>query len=103
MIDVAISLERLDRDQLFAVIVSASARLNALANNNTVASEPAPAAAPTPLTARQLAARLQVSRASLYRLREDEAFPKPTYLTPRAPRWALADVIRWERGNHHGR
>ena len=77
MIDATIPLEHLDRDQLFAVIVSASARLNALANNN-VATEPAavavasrpPAAAPvaaatTHLTMRAVCLRLQVSAATL--------------------------------------
>jgi predicted DNA-binding transcriptional regulator AlpA len=98
-------LDHLDRDQLFAVIVNASARLNALANNTVAKEEPAPVAAPAPtaLTFAQLAARLQVSRATLYRLRADKNFPQPAYLSPRQPRWLLAEVLLWERGKHHGK
>jgi len=58
---------------------------------------PASAAAPAILTARQVALRLQISPATLWRMRRRGQFPTPVTVGKHAPRWREADVIAWEK------
>lgn len=44
---------------------------------------------------RQVCEKLGVSRATLYRLREDPHFPPPCYITSRTPRWVADEIDRW--------
>ena len=47
------------------------------------------------LTLEQVAARLSVSGRTIRRLVDGDGFPRPRYLTARAPRWRRADVDAW--------
>ena len=92
------ALDNLNRDQLLALIVSASVRLNGLVAAPTPAASAVPAAPGTFLTAKQLQERLHISRATLFRLRERPGFPVADYrLGPRSPRWAEAEIATWEK------
>jgi prophage regulatory protein len=59
------------------------------------------------LTDRQVAARYQVHRTTLWRwLKTDPSFPRPVTLSPGCTRWRLADLEAWEAlkgGTQHGR
>ncbi|BCO30640.1 hypothetical protein TspCOW1_07430 [Thiohalobacter sp. COW1] len=48
------------------------------------------------ITDRQIADRLAVSRATIWRWSQAGKFPKPVKLAPGTTRWRLSDVERWE-------
>ncbi len=56
-----------------------------------------PAAEPVMLTRRQVALRLAVSVATLDRMVDRGAFPKPKMVGAHSPRWSEAVVTAWER------
>jgi predicted DNA-binding transcriptional regulator AlpA len=111
-------IDNLNRDQLFALIVNASARLatsgdgvpalplaptaqssaGALGNKKGSLGNTADAAPVAHLTARQVATRLQISAPTLWRMRKRPGFPQAVLVGKRAPRWREADISRWERG-----
>lgn len=51
------------------------------------------------MTPPQVCALLQVSKPHLYRLMQNQNFPKPRYLSKRCPRWERQKVLAWLEGN----
>ena len=49
------------------------------------------------LTSDQLAARLGIQRASIYRMRTRGDLPEPTPDTGRTPLWTVATIEAWEQ------
>ena len=50
----------------------------------------------TLLTAREAAARLTISRPTLYnKLKNDPTFPRPIYVAKSAPRWRVDELDAW--------
>lgn len=47
------------------------------------------------LTTREVCEKLKVSRATLYRLRDDSSFPEAVYVSARTPRWSERDIDDW--------
>ena len=48
------------------------------------------------LTAREAAARLTISRPTLYvKLKNDPTFPRPLYVAKGAPRWRVDEIDAW--------
>lgn len=56
-----------------------------------------PTTAPAMLTVKAVALRLQISTATLWRMRRRGQFPTPVTVGKRAPRWSETDVIDWEK------
>ena len=52
----------------------------------------------TTLTAAQICDRLQISRWTLQKLRDDPGFPKPIIAIHNCIRWAAADIDQWING-----
>jgi excisionase family DNA binding protein len=50
------------------------------------------------LTAREVAARLSISRRTIYRMMERKQFPQPVRLGTRHVRWKTTDVQRYLDG-----
>jgi predicted DNA-binding transcriptional regulator AlpA len=93
MLASTINIDDLTRDELIALMIGAQTRLIGM----SAPAQPAPATpAPAMLTARDLEARFQLSRATLYRLRQRPDFPAPTFLSPREPRWSESAIVAWE-------
>jgi len=63
----------------------------------TATPAPASTAAPALLSAKAVALRLQISTATLWRMRRRGQFPTPITVGKHAPRWSEADVIAWEK------
>ena len=51
---------------------------------------------PTFLRVADVAARLGLSKASVYRLMKTDGFPKPLQLTKTAVAWRVSEVAAWE-------
>ena len=50
----------------------------------------------TLLNVREVAAKLGVSRGTIYKmLSRDARFPRPVYIMSKAPRWRVSDIDRW--------
>ena len=47
------------------------------------------------LTSKQLTAETGISRSTIYRLLQNDAFPKPIRIGPRAMRWLESDIKAW--------
>ena len=47
------------------------------------------------LTNKQLIAEINISRATIYRLLRNGAFPKPIRIGPRSTRWLESDIKAW--------
>ena len=47
------------------------------------------------LTSKQIAAETGISRSTIYRLLQNESFPKPIRIGPRCMRWPESDIKAW--------
>ena len=47
------------------------------------------------ITSRQITEETGISRATIYRLLQNGAFPKPIRIGPRATRWLASDIKAW--------
>lgn len=57
---------------------------------------PQPTAQPIYLDVNQVAARLRVSKDTIWRWKREGNFPKARKFSARATRWLLADIEAWE-------